>query len=128
MGYKHVKNIVAINIFTNILLNILILIENEKPLDISYIIATLAILELTFIPLSESWFYSATDTDQLSKRRIKVHTYIANFLSYMNWARSIPSRIPDQRYSQARSLLVAVPLDYVWGNCINMSVIMCTGC
>ena len=78
MKYKCVKNIIAINVFTNIFLNIMILIANEMYLETLVI---LGILELFFIPLTEIWFYNATDMYHLTKRRIIIHTYIANFLS-----------------------------------------------
>lgn len=78
MKYKCVKSIIAINVFTNIFLNIVILIANEMDLDTLVI---LGILELFFIPLTEIWFYNATDKGHLTKRRIIIHTYIANFLS-----------------------------------------------
>ena len=78
MKYKCVKNIIAINVFTNIFLNIMILIANESEL---YTLVILGILELFFIPLAEIWFYNATDMNDLTKRRIIIHTCIANFLS-----------------------------------------------
>ena len=78
MKYKSVKNIIAINVFTNVFLNTMILISNEMYLETLII---LGILELFFIPPAEIWFYNATDLNHLTKRRIIMHTYIANFLS-----------------------------------------------
>ncbi len=82
MGYRSLKNIIAINTFTNVFLYLLLFLETERYMDDSYMYLTLGVFVLVLIPLAKTWFYRITDIYDLTKRRIKVHTYVATILSY----------------------------------------------
>ncbi|MBQ9866922.1 MAG: hypothetical protein IJM34_07870 [Lachnospiraceae bacterium] len=77
MKYRPVKNILGINVFTNVLINTILYVFNES--DHTFIIWL--VFELIFIPVAEWWFYINTDMNGLSKKRIIINTYIANSLS-----------------------------------------------
>lgn len=77
MKYRPVKNILGINVFTNVLINTILYVFNES--DHTFIIWL--VLELIFIPVAEWWFYINTDMNGLSKKRIIINTYIANSIS-----------------------------------------------
>ena len=85
MKYKAVRNIIAVNVFTNVFLNtVFFLLDsfgNYHYLDPDIWIIVLAVFELFIIPVAESWFYVKTDTYGLSKKRIIVNTYAANIIS-----------------------------------------------
>jgi len=77
MKYRPVKNILGINVFTNVLINTILYVFNES--DYTFVIWL--VFELIFIPVAEWWFYINTDMNGLSKKRIIINTYIANSLS-----------------------------------------------
>lgn len=77
MKYRPVKNILGINVFTNVLINTILYVFNES--DYTFVIWL--VFELIFIPVAEWWFYINTDMNGLSKKRIIINTYIANSIS-----------------------------------------------
>lgn len=77
MKYRPVKNILGINVFTNVLINTILYVFNES--DHTFVIWL--VFELIFIPVAEWWFYINTDMNGLSKKRIIINTYIANSIS-----------------------------------------------
>ena len=82
MGYGSLKNIIAINTFTNVFFYLFLFLETELYVDNSYMFLTLVVFIFVLIPLAKTWFYRITDIYDLTKRRIKVHTYVATILSY----------------------------------------------
>ena len=77
MKYRPVKNILGINVFTNVLINTILYVFNES--DHTFVIWL--VFELIFIPVAEWWFYINTDMNGLSKKRIIINTYLANSIS-----------------------------------------------
>ena len=77
MKYRPVRNIIGINVFTNVLINTILYVFNES--DYTFVIWL--VFELVFIPVAEWWFYINTDMNGLSKKRIIINTYIANSIS-----------------------------------------------
>lgn len=77
MKYRPVKNIIGINVFTNVFINTILYVFSE----FEYLIVVWGVFELIFIPAAEAWFFINTDTNGLSKKRIILNTYIANIIS-----------------------------------------------
>ena len=77
MKYRPVKNIIGINVFTNVFINTILYVFSE----FEYLIVVWGVFELIFIPVAEAWFFINTDTNGLSKKRIILNTYIANIIS-----------------------------------------------
>ena len=85
LKYKSIKNIIGINVFTNILFNTVLymwaLVFNKGLLAPIITGGIWIVFELIFIPLTEIKFYKKTNVYNLVLKNIILHTYIANALS-----------------------------------------------